>query len=395
MPDISQTFAENLDRIYTIWKQRVRDDRKIKSSQKLTESALGNSVPKFLDGIVNALSQKIDEPVNEIAIASLEHGTHRFEQGFDIREVAREYRLLRETIFDVLAETLLELSAQEQQHTFRLIDAIIDEASADCFQQFVDKQLEDIDKVRKQQILNYQEISRLLQLNQTNFSYLAHEIKNPLQSIMGYSELLLNQQQKSEENNSLSLNHIEQVLMSSRQLLQLVNDSLALARSQREEYNLNLQSFSLVSFLKNAIATIQPLADAKKLDLKLTCDRAPENITTDLTYLQQIVNNLLSNAVRYTDTGYIETIAETLENEQYAIIIRDTGIGIDAEEYDDVFEPFTRASSNIAAVHRQGSTGLGLAIVKRLVTLLKGKIILESTLDRGSAFTVIFPQHLA
>lgn len=394
MPNISQTFAENLDKVFTTWKQKVREDKKIESSQKLTESALGNSVPKVLNGIVKALSKEMDEPVEVMAKASLEHGTHRFDQGFDIREVAREYRLLRETIFDILAEPLLELPAQEQQHIFRLIDAIIDEASADCFQRFVDMQLADIDKVRKQQILNYQELSRLLQLNQTNFSYLAHEIKNPLQSIMGYSELLLKQQQKLESDAGLSLNHIERVLMSSRQLLQLVNDSLALARSQQERYNLNLETISLSHFLSNAIATIQPLADAKNLDLKLIRDRAPKNITTDVTYLQQIVSNLLSNALRYTDAGYIEVIAETRENNCYAIIVRDTGIGIDAEEYDDIFEPFTRASSNFTAVHREGSTGLGLAIVKRLVTLLKGKITLDSEVDKGSIFTTIFPQHL-
>lgn len=394
MPSISQTFAENIDKIFATWKEKVREDKKIESSQELTESALGNSVPKVLNGIVKALSKEMDEPIEVMAAASLEHGTHRFEQGFDIREVAREYRLLRETIFDILAEPLLQLPAKEQQHTFRLIDAIIDEASADCFQRFVDMQLADIDKVRKQQILNYQELSRLLQLNQTNFSYLAHEIKNPLQSIMGYSQLLLKQQQNLESNTSLSLSHIERVLMSSRQLLQLVNDSLALARSQQERFDLNLTTVSLTNFLSNAIATLQPLADTKNLDLKLTYDRAPQNITTNITYLQQIISNLLSNAVRYTDAGYIEVLAETRDNERYAIIIRDTGIGIDPEEHDDIFEPFTRASSNFSAVHREGSTGLGLAIVKRLVTLLKGEITLDSALDEGSTFTVIFPQHL-
>lgn len=394
MPNISQTFAENFDLIFATWKQKVREDKKIRSSQKLSESALENSVSKVLKGIVKALSKEMDEPVNEMAIASLEHGTHRFDQGFDIREVAREYRLLRETIIDILAESLLEVSAKEQQHTFRLIDAIIDEASANCFQQYVDEQLKNVNKVREQQILNYQELNRLLQLNQENFAYLAHEIKNPLNSILGYSQLLLKQQQTLESDSNLNLNHIERVLKSSRQLLQLVNDSLALARSQQGRDNLNLQSIRLANFLENAIAIIQPLADAKNIELKLIRDCAPQNITTDITYLQQIISNLLSNAVRYTDTGYIEVITESRDNEQYAIIIRDTGIGIDSKEYDDIFEPFARASSNFTAVHREGSTGLGLAIVKRLVTLLKGEISLDSEVGKGSTFTVIFPQHL-
>jgi signal transduction histidine kinase len=394
MTIISQFFAQNIDTIFADWKERVRHDKKIYSSHHLNEAALGNSVPKVLNAIAKTLMQKTDETFEQMASASLEHGTHRFEQGFDIREIAREYRLLRETIFDTLSPALLKLSVREQQYTFRLIDAIIDEASADCFQRFVDKQLADIENLQRQQLLNYQELNRLLQLNQQNFSYLAHEIKNPLTSIMGYSQLLLRQQQEIEAAENLNLKHIERVLRSSRQLLQLVNDALALSRSQANPEQLQLESISVSALLDYAVAMVKPLAETKGLQVKVTRDRALEQVTTDITYLQQILNNLLGNAARYTDAGYIHIICEMRPRDRWAIAISDTGIGIAPAEHKMVFEPFMRASSNTAVTHREGSTGLGLAIVKWLVGLLEGEIELQSAINKGSTFTVILPQHL-
>ena len=105
--------------------------------------------------------------------------------------------------------------------------------------------------------------------------------------------------------------------------------------------------------------------------------------------LQQIVTNIVSNAIRYTESGKIEVTCEELENEQWTIAVSDTGIGIDPEAQKHIFEPYFQVGE--LAIRPPNSTGLGLAIVSRLIKLLQGKIELVSQVGVGSTFTVFFP----
>jgi signal transduction histidine kinase len=106
--------------------------------------------------------------------------------------------------------------------------------------------------------------------------------------------------------------------------------------------------------------------------------------------LQQIITNLLSNAIRYTEAGSIKLTCQTVSPEEWAIAIADTGIGIEPEDQIRIFEPYFQAGSSQQSYHPH-STGLGLAIVSRLVKLLQGKMELVSEIGIGSTFTVIFP----
>ena len=134
----------------------------------------------------------------------------------------------------------------------------------------------------------------------------------------------------------------------------------------------------------------EPLADAKKLQILTNCDRAPDQVLTDSLRLQQIVTNLISNAIRYTEAGAIKLTCQVVADDQWEIVVTDTGIGITPEDQAQIFEPFFRVGSGNQSF-LPDSTGLGLAIVARLVKLLQGEIKVVSNIGVGSTFTVILP----
>jgi signal transduction histidine kinase len=143
------------------------------------------------------------------------------------------------------------------------------------------------------------------------------------------------------------------------------------------------------SLIKDVFEMLKPLADAKELEMVIDCDRAPEKVLTDSLRLQQIVTNLLSNAIRYTESGTIQLTCQSLSDKHWSIAVSDTGVGIAPEDQPRVFDPFFRAGNS--DTYLPDSTGLGLAIVSQLVELMQGKIELVSQVGVGSTFTVLLP----
>lgn len=390
MENISQAFARKLDEILENWKLKVRLDTKIENSKNLSEPALTDLIPLVLEAMTTALNESEEDDFEIVAQASLEHGVNRFEHGYDAAEIAREYRLLRQVIFSVLKDELLELPKAEYYQAFRIIDAVIDQASAYCFHQFVEERTRKLENLQQQITSNNEELTRLLSLSQESFSQLAHELKTPLNSIMAYSQLLLRQQQAKPEEDSITIERIGRVLRASRQLLQLVNNSLELSQVEAGKTQLKLMKIDLNSVIAATVETIEPLAQAKELSIIISNDRAPEQVITDLSRFQQILINLLSNAVRYTETGSITVICESLTDDKWLLSIRDTGIGIAPENIERIFQPFSRVAQQVSQ-QAEGSTGLGLTIVSQLVELLRGEIEVVSQIGKGSEFSIIFP----
>lgn len=393
METISQAFANKIEEILEKWKIEVRLDTKIENSNNLSEPALINLIPQVLESMTSALEESEEHDFEVVAQASLEHGANRFEHGYDAAEIAREYRLLRQAVFSILKDDLLELPKAESYRAFRIIDAVIDQASAYCFHQFVEERTRKLENLQQQITNNNEELTRLLSLSQESFSQLAHELKTPLNSIMAYSQLLLRQQQAKKEEDSITIERIERVLRSSRQLLQLVNNSLELSQVDAGKTQLKLMKIDLNSVIAATIETIEPLAEAKELSIIISKDRAPKQVITDLSRFQQILINLLSNAVRYTETGSITVICESLAEDKWLLAVRDTGIGIAPENIERIFQPFSRVADRVAQ-QSEGSTGLGLTIVSQLVKLLQGEIEVLSQIGVGSEFLIIFPMEI-
>jgi len=392
MIDFGQLIVEKTETIIVQWVEAVRQDKEIESADELPRPAIENHLSHVLLAMGTVLSHSQDSAIQPIVEASLVHGELRAEQGFDPAEVAREYRLLRQVIFSVLEANLLAGTTVEAIRALRLIDAVIDEAIAQCFKSYVEERLRELQQLHNQLALNNQELTRLIRANQDTLSVLAHELKTPLNSIIGYSELFLRQQRRlpEDKDNLPKLEHIERVLRNGRQLLRLINDTLELYRADGGKMQLHLTLTDVRSLINNVVEILEPLAHTKQLQMVVDCSLAPQQVLTDSLRLQQVVTNLLSNAIRYTDFGKIQLISQKLDDNQWAIVVSDTGRGIATEDQVRIFEPFFRVGDHEQSYHPE-STGLGLAIVARLVKLLQGKIELVSQVGISSTFTVILP----
>ncbi|MEG4943394.1 HAMP domain-containing sensor histidine kinase [Microcoleus sp. F4-D5] len=394
MRDFSQTLQDKIEIITQNWIEAVRADEQIETAKQLTYTSVRDSLPIVLQAIVTMLSQSEESDIGTLVEQSLEHGTVRAKQGYDAEEIAREYRLLRRVIFEAIEPELLKGSAAEVNRAYRLINAALDEVIAKCFKTYTQERLQELQDLQKQLQLTNQELTRLFRASQENLSHLAHELKTPLNSIIGYSELFLRQTNNSRLKDSApNLAHIDKVITNGRRLLRLINDTLEISRYDAGRIKLQLSTTNVRSAIGTVVEIIEPLAKAKNLEIAVECDPVLDRVMTDYLRLQQIITNLVSNAIRYTQAGTISIKSELLSEKHWSICITDTGIGIASEDCDRIFMPYFRADNSLGAYIPE-STGLGLAIVARLVNLLQGKIELVSEVGVGSSFTVIFPLEL-
>ncbi|WP_197064789.1 sensor histidine kinase [Leptolyngbya sp. KIOST-1] len=391
--DFSTILNQKRDTIIDLWINSVFNDQEIEATNELTFNAVRDSLPRVLESLADMLAHSDPENYQVIDEASLEHGLIRAEQGFEPAEIAREYRLLRSVIFSELEADLVQASPADVLWAIRLIDTVVDEAIARCFDSYTQSRMEELNKLRTQMQLTNQELTRLVRASHDNMSKLTHELKTPLTSIIGYADLFLRQQQQADLDESYThLESIERVLRSGRLLLRLINDTLQLQQGDGQ-IKLKVVAIAPQELIQSVIEIVEPLVRDKELDLRVDCDRAPQTVQTDPLRLQQILTNLLSNAVRYTDRGFVAVTADTLPDNRWSIEVSDSGIGIDQGEQKYIFEPYYRIHPTTTTTEQ--GTGLGLAIVSQLVELMQGEIVVSSLVEQGSSFTVIMPIELS
>lgn len=391
MKDFSNLLKDKTQTIIDNWVIAVRQDKNIVHTNHLPRLAIENHIDHVLMAMATVLSQYQENDVQPIKDASLEHGSLRAEQGFEAAEIAREYQVLRNVIFNTLEPELLQASAKEVIRAIGLINIVLDEALAYCFQSYTEKRLSELEQLQNQLFLNNQELTRLVRTNQENISFLAHELRSPLTSIIGYSDLFLRQQQKTEVKESAkNVEHIERVLISGRKLLRLINDTLEISRCDAGQMKIEPELTNVCELVYDVYKMLEPLIGEKNLQISIDCSSSLSQVITDPLRLQQIVTNLVSNAIRYTQLGKIEINCHKLDNKKWAIAVSDTGIGIEKESQSQIFQPYFRVATEQKS-YLHDSTGLGLAIVSRLVKLLHGKIEVVSQVGVGSTFTVTLP----
>ena len=215
---------------------------------------------------------------------------------------------------------------------------------------------------------------------------LSHELRTPLNAILGYTRLLQGGM-ITEDRRARALATVER---NASALTQIVEDILDVSRIISGKIRLNIQPVDVADLVKNAVETIRPAADAKQIKLQTILDPRAGPISGDPDRLQQVVWNLVSNAVKFTPKqGIVQVLVERI-NSHVEIVVSDTGIGITPDFLPHIFERFRQADSGTTREH--GGIGLGLAIVRHLVELHGGSILASSGgTDQGSTFRVRLP----
>lgn len=242
----------------------------------------------------------------------------------------------------------------------------------------------------KKKLLNYsqdleqknRELKRLDQLKDEFIANTSHEFKTPLHGIIGLAESLKTSN-TPQQNQQLSI-----IVSNAQRLTQLVNDVLNVAKAKYQGISLQLAPQNLSSLVDETLNILRPLADNKNLVLRNEIKPTDIVVLADKEKLQQILQNLLGNAVKFTDSGHVR-IHSSLQKNQLQVFIEDTGPGIAQEQMNNLFQPFSQGDSSSTRKH--GGTGLGLSIAKKLVELHQGELKVESQLDQGTKFSFCLP----
>jgi PAS domain S-box-containing protein len=225
------------------------------------------------------------------------------------------------------------------------------------------------------------------QSKQQFMSTMSHEIRTPLNEVIGITNLLLQGNPREDQ-----MDFIKTLRFSGNHLLTLVNDVLDYNKMESGKIVFEQAQFNLNDFLKDILRTYSFRAKSKNLEFDIIKENElPSEVIGDSIRLNQILSNLLSNALKFTLKGSIHIIIKEIEqkNKKSCIefLVRDTGLGIPRDKHDMIFESFTQASPD--TTRHYGGTGLGLAICKKLVELQGGKIEVESEPDKGSTFRFV------
>lgn len=225
----------------------------------------------------------------------------------------------------------------------------------------------------------------LLKSREQLISTVSHDLKTPLSTIVGYSELLGN----SDVNTKQSY-FIKNIKNSSEYISQLVQDLLDFSQIEAGKISIEKVPFSLPEIIDDVAKNIQTVYKQKDIDLIINVDEQfDKRIVGDPFRLKQILSNLIGNAYKFTEQGHIRIAAYANENQFFTISIQDTGIGIEKENQKLVFEEFAQANEGIEK--KYGGTGLGLSICQKIISILGGSLSLESIFGKGSTFKIQLP----
>ena len=265
-------------------------------------------------------------------------------------------------------------------------------ALTDDFRQLAARIREQIAKVTASENLQRHYRQSAEQASQAKSEFLAkmsHEIRTPLHGVLGMLELLQGNHLPPQQGE-----HLQLAARSARHLLQVVDEILDFSKIEAGKMELEAAPFDFGELVGDVVALFSPGAAAKGLVMTLTRENIPAALIGDPARLRQVLSNLVSNAVKFTEAGHIRLHCAWQPDPQVLhVVLEDSGIGIPADRLQTIFDPFMQSDNSVARTY--GGTGLGLSISARIVRLMGGEIELESSLGRGSRFRFSLPLQAA
>jgi signal transduction histidine kinase len=253
----------------------------------------------------------------------------------------------------------------------------------------INQEMEQRIKLRTAELANAMEQAQAADRIKSAFlATMSHELRTPLNSIIGFTGIILqgivgplNDEQKKQMN---------MVRGSAQHLLSLINDVLDLSKIEAGQLQVAYENFDLRSMMEKAVESARPLAGKKGLELTYAVSYEIETITGDRRRVEQILLNLISNAIKFTEKGSVKIECEP-EGDNVTISVIDTGIGIKTEDLETLFQAFRQIDSGMT--RKYDGTGLGLSISKKLVELMGGQIRVTSVWGSGSTFSFSLPKE--
>ncbi|NJO29322.1 MAG: hypothetical protein HC874_18625 [Richelia sp. SL_2_1] len=244
-------------------------------------------------------------------------------------------------------------------------------------------------KIRCVEMQNFK-LQEAAQLKSQIVTVLSHELRTPLNAILGFSDILL--RLNKNQFNSQSVKMVETIIRNGKQLLKLINNMLDFAKLEEGEFSLNLQYFNITELIRLIVDDLRFFANQKNINLDVNINIQNVKVFNDPIRIQQILTNLISNAIKFTETGSVLIELQELDEDKIIIIVKDTGIGISQIDLNHIFQAFRQANQTKSRCYQ--GTGLGLTIVKDLLDLMGGNITVESQLGEGSTFRVELPREV-
>ncbi|WP_288016819.1 response regulator [Blastomonas sp.] len=376
-------------------------------------SSLGRSAPRHLviapakaDDAVNAVIELgFFEPVDDVVLDLLEEASGAI--GIALRSAR-----FRERLQDALEETqrqASELQAQseelrvsneeleeqgsalrESQARLELQQVELEQTNSQLEEQAqtLETQRDELERASATLQLKARELEQASQYKTDFLANMSHELRTPLNSLLILSKLLGD---NPDGNLSAEQVRFAQTIQSSgNDLLNLINDILDLSKIEAGHIEIQPASVPMDRLLGDLKKVFQPIANERGLTLALELsDDCPRSILTDRMRVEQILKNLMSNALKFTESGSVQLTVASAGEDCVALTVSDTGIGITKEQQDSIFDAFQQADGSIS--RRYGGTGLGLSISRELARLLGGAITVESEVGAGSRFTLTIP----
>jgi len=285
----------------------------------------------------------------------------------------------------------LALHTTRQQRSFKpseiqLLEQFADQMAIALFQVHSSEHLERLVQERTQALEQEKRLSDLANQAKSEFlSKMSHELRTPLTAILGFSDVLL--KQIFGKLNEKQAQYLGAISASGRYLLELINDLLDLSKIEAGKEELVMEYLPIAELCRSCLLLVQEHADRQGLQLQLDIDPEVHECRADRRRLKQILFNLLTNAIKFTDRGSV-TLRVRQDQDLIYLAVIDTGVGIPPEEYEKLFTPFQRLENS----HLREGTGLGLALTRQLVQAHGGDLTVQSEEGRGSCFTVQLPR---